>query len=70
MAGAFFGVFLGYLSLLDGAWADTFDIPGTLPLVEAKVPQSWLGIIAPLTPTGQDLGALQLDLSYEYTRNW
>lgn len=69
MAGAFFGVLLGYLSLLDGSWAETFDST-TEPFVEAKVPGTWLGVIAPRTPNGTDLGTLQLDGSYEYTRNW
>lgn len=39
MAGAFFGVFLGYLSLLDGSWAQDFEDP-TDPTINvgAKVP--------------------------------
>ena len=71
-AGVFFGVFLGWLSLIDGSWAQSFEDP-TDPTVDvgAKVPEIWLGLLGPRTPDGNvDTGALQPDGSFVYTRNW
>ncbi len=61
-AGAFLGVFIGWLALLDKTWADSFkDDPKVL------VTSSWVGTVAPSLPVGgPDLG----DPVNGFTRDW
>jgi len=62
-AGAFFGVFIGWLALLDKVWANSFkNDPNVL------VTSKWIGRVAPVLPGGSvDDGT---DPINGFTRDW
>ena len=62
--GAFLGIFIGWLAVLDSTWADNYQDMFPKADVSAKVPSVWLGIIAPLLP---DFTA---DVDNGFSRDW